>query len=281
MASFHLHLLSVSILLPVLGMVLVYYFVLVRTSKRKYHPVGGTMLNHLINFTKLHHYMTRLAAKHKTYRILNLFHNEIYTADPANVEYILKTNFQNYGKGHYTRGILGDLLGDGIFTVDGDQWREQRKVSSYEFSTKVLRDFSSVIFRKNVVKLANILSKAATSNQIVDIQDLFMKSTLDSIFKVAFGVELDSMCGSSEEGTKFSNAFDDASALTLRRYVDVTWKIKKALNVGSEAELKKNVKVIDEFVYKLIRSKTEKMQNSQDDSSVSFKLRKKKQGFSS
>jgi cytochrome P450 len=225
--------------------------------------------------------MTRLAAKHKTYRILNLFHNEIYTADPANVEYILKTNFQNYGKGHYTRGILGDLLGDGIFTVDGDQWREQRKVSSYEFSTKVLRDFSSVIFRKNVVKLANILSKAATSNQIVDIQDLFMKSTLDSIFKVAFGVELDSMCGSSEEGTKFSNAFDDASALTLRRYVDVTWKIKKALNVGSEAELKKNVKVIDEFVYKLIRSKTEKMQNSQDDSSVSFKLRKKKQGFSS
>ena len=73
-------------------------------------------------------------------------------------------------QGDYNYGILRDLLGDGIFTVDGDKWREQRKVSSYEFSTKVLRDFSSIIFRKNVAKLANILSKAATSNKIIDIQ---------------------------------------------------------------------------------------------------------------
>lgn len=96
-----------------------------------------------------------------------------------------------------------------------------------------------------------------------------MKSTLDSIFKVAFGVELDSMCGSSEEGSKFSKAFEDASALTLRRYVDIFWKIKKGLNIGSEAELKTSINVVNEFVYKLIRGKTEQMHKSQDDSSVS------------
>lgn len=100
-----------------------------------------------------------------------------------------------------------------------------------------------------------------------------MKSTLDSIFKVAFGVELDSMCGSSEEGTKFSTAFDDSSAVTLRRYVDVFWRIKKALNIGVEAELKKNIKVIDDFVYKLIHRKAEQMDKlPNDDSSVSEKF---------
>jgi hypothetical protein len=26
------------------------------------------------------------------------FRSEVYTADPVNVEYILKTNFENYGK---------------------------------------------------------------------------------------------------------------------------------------------------------------------------------------
>lgn len=72
-------------------------------------------------------------------------------------------------QGAYNHEILKDLLGDGIFTVDGDKWREQRKVSSYEFSTKVLRDFSSVIFRKNAVKLANLLSAAANDNQSIDI----------------------------------------------------------------------------------------------------------------
>ncbi|XP_030535476.1 cytochrome P450 704C1-like [Rhodamnia argentea] len=239
-----------------------------KAAAKKYHPVAGTVLNQLLNFGRLHHYMTDLAGKHRTYRLLSPFRSEVYTSDPANVEYMLKTNFENYGKGWYNYSLLKDLLGDGIFTVDGDKWRQQRKVSSYEFSTKVLRDFSSVVFRRNAAKLANILSEAASTDQIVDIQDLFMKSTLDSIFKVAFGVELDSMCGTSEEGAEFSRAFDDASAMTLRRYVDVFWKIKNFLNIGSEAALKKNVRVIDDFVYKLIRRKIEQMHNSTDDPSM-------------
>lgn len=69
--------------------------------------------------------------------------------------------------------MLKDLLGDGIFTVDGDKWRQQRKISSHEFSTRVLRDFSSEVFRKSAVKLAQIVSEAATSNQIIDLQVSF------------------------------------------------------------------------------------------------------------
>ncbi|XP_058744103.1 cytochrome P450 704C1-like [Vicia villosa] len=233
---------------------------------KKYHPVAGTVFNQLMNFNTLHHYMTDLARKYKTYRLLNPFRNEVYTAEPNNVEYILKTNFDNYGKGLYNYHNLKDLLGDGIFTVDGEKWREQRKISSHEFSTKMLRDFSTLIFRKNAAKVANIVSEAATSNTKLEIQDLFMKSTLDSIFKVAFGTELDSMCGTNEEGTIFANAFDSASELTLYRYVDVFWKIKKFLNIGAEAELKKNTRVLNEFVIKLINTRIQQMKNSKGDS---------------
>ncbi|KAE9460036.1 hypothetical protein C3L33_08051, partial [Rhododendron williamsianum] len=264
-------LVSIAAILVSLSILALLSVKLLSTSKlqgKKYHPVGGTIFHLLFHFNKLHHFMTDRASKYKTYRMLSPFRNEIYTTDPANVEHMLKTNFDNYGKGLHNYRILGDLLGDGIFTVDGEKWRQQRKVSSYEFSTKVLRDFSSIVFQKNVAKLAKIISEAAASNQIMDIQDLFMKSTLDSIFKVAFGVELDSMCGSSEEGTKFSNAFDDSSAMTLRRYVDVFWSIKKALNMGAEAELKKNIKVIDDFVYKLIRSKEKVAQEIKDATNI-------------
>ncbi|EXB52689.1 Cytochrome P450 704C1 [Morus notabilis] len=236
--------------------------------QRKYPPIGGTMFHQLLNFKRLHHYMTELAEKHKTYRIISPFRNEIYTSDPVNVEYILKTNFENYGKGSYNCDILRDLLGDGIFAVDGEKWRQQRKISSHEFSTKVLRDFSTVIFRKNAAKVADILSEIAKTNKTIDIQDLFMKATLDSIFQVAFGVELDSMCGSSEEGKSFSNAFDDASSLTLWRYVDAFWKLKKFLNIGSEATLKKKTDIINGFVFKLIRNKIEQMKSSKEEYSM-------------
>lgn len=92
-----------------------------------------------------------------------------------------------------------------------------------------------------------------------------MKATLDSVFKILLGIELDGMCGTFEEGTRFSVAFDKASAIIVYRYVDVFWKIKRFLNIGSEAVLRKNIKVIDEFVYKLIKSKIEQLNNSHAD----------------
>lgn len=106
---------------------------------------------------------------------------------------------------------------------------------------------------------------------ICAIQDLFNKATMDSIFKVGFGVDLENMSDTNEESLRLiSRAFDDANALTITRFIDKSWKIKKFFNIGSEAELKKNMKVIDEFIYKVIQVKIEQMHKSKDDISVTF-----------
>lgn len=44
------------------------------------------------------------------------------------------------------------------FVVDGEKQKQQRKVVSYEFSIRVLRDLSSFVFRNNVVKLVKVIS---------------------------------------------------------------------------------------------------------------------------
>lgn len=62
------------------------------------------------------------------------------------------------------------LLGDGIFNVDGELWRKQRKTASFEFASKNLRDFSTLVFREYSLKLSSILNKASLHNQQVDIQ---------------------------------------------------------------------------------------------------------------
>lgn len=82
-----------------------------------------------------------------------------------------------------------------------------------------------------------------------------MRCTLDSIFKVGFGVELNCLEGTSQEGSEFMKAFDESNALVYWRYVDPLWKIKRFLNIGSEAALKNNVKFIDHFVNRVIDSK--------------------------
>jgi hypothetical protein len=59
----------------------------------------------------------------------------IITANPKNVEHMLKTRFDNYPKGKPFSLILGDLLGRGIFNVDGESWRFQRKIVSLELGS--------------------------------------------------------------------------------------------------------------------------------------------------
>ncbi|KAI4356832.1 hypothetical protein L6164_000819 [Bauhinia variegata] len=160
--------------------------------------------------------------------------------------------------------MICDLFGQGIFAIDGDKWKQQRKLASYEFSTRVLRDFSCSIFRTNAAKLVRLLAKFSRAGLVFDVQDVLMRCTLDSIFKVGFGVELNCLEGSNEEGKEFMKAFDDSNALVHRRLIDPFWKLKRFLNIGCEATLRKNVKVIDDFVHAVIKTKRKHLTMQQD-----------------
>lgn len=53
----------------------------------------------------------------------------IMMSRPEYIEYVQKTNFENYTKGSYFRNAFSDLLGEnGIFVADGHPWKMQRKM---------------------------------------------------------------------------------------------------------------------------------------------------------
>ncbi|XP_015888806.3 cytochrome P450 704C1 [Ziziphus jujuba] len=229
-----------------------------------YPPVKGTVFDQLFYFNKLYDYQTRVASKYPTFRLLAPEQSEIYTTDIRNIEHVLKTKFDMYSKGEYNQDIVRDLFGQGIFAVDGEKWRHQRKLASLEFSTRVLRDFSCSVFRRNAAKLVRVVSGFSVDGRAFDMQDSLMRCTLDSIFKVGFGVELNCLEGSSKEGSAFMKAFDDSNALVYFRYADPFWQLKRFFNIGSEASLRKNVKVIDDFVSQLIKRKRKLLEVKQD-----------------
>ncbi|KAG7992759.1 hypothetical protein I3843_02G143400 [Carya illinoinensis] len=224
-------------------------------TNQNYPPVHGTIFHLLLYFNKLYDQQTESAKKQRTFRLLTPEQSEIYTTDIRNIEHILKTNFDKYSKGKHNQEIITDLFGQGIFIVDGEKWRQQRKLASFEFSTRVLRDFSCSVFKRNAAKLVRAVSKLSDAGLAFDMQDILMRCTLDSIFKVGFGVELNCLEGPSKEGIAFMKAFDDSNALVYWRYVDPFWKLKRFLNVGCEAVLKKNIKIINDFVHEVIRTK--------------------------
>ncbi|WOL05717.1 Cytochrome P450 [Canna indica] len=231
---------------------------------QRYPPVAGTIFHQFLNFRRLHDYHTELSRRHKNYRLLSPFGQQVYTTEPQVIEYILKTSFNNFGKGSFNYGNMKDLFGDGIFAVDGEKWRHQRKLASFNFSTKVLRDFSGAIFKNNAVKLAHLIASYASSSNKFDIQDFLQKSTMDSIFRIGFGLQLNCLDGSDHEGSKFAKAFDDSNEFIMLRYVNVFWKMMRFFNIGAEATLKANIKVVDEFIYKLINIRIAQIEKGHD-----------------
>ena len=180
------------------------------------------------------------------------------TANPTNVEYILKTNFNNFPKGKPFTEILGDLLGCGIFNVDGELWSSQRKLASHEFSTKSLKDFIVKTLEEVVQKrLIPVLESASKNNQVVDLQEILRRFAFDTICKVSLGT--DPCClDSSQPAPALLKAFDTASRISAMRAtapVFLLWKIKKILNIGTERSLKQAIKLVHESVLEIIRTK--------------------------
>lgn len=167
---------SLLFVILTLSVLLIRTFTGKSVTNQNYPPVHGTIFHQLLYFNKLYDHQTESAKKQRTFRLLTPGQSEIYTTDIRNIEHILKTNFDKYSKGERNQDISTDLFGQGIFIVDGEKWRQQRKLASFEFSTRVLRDFSCSVFKRNAAKLVRAVSKLSDAGLAFDMQVSDLKS---------------------------------------------------------------------------------------------------------
>ncbi|KAG0592034.1 hypothetical protein M758_1G201300 [Ceratodon purpureus] len=149
---------------------------------------------------------------------------------------------------------LGDFLGTGFFTADGNVWRRHRKIASTEFSTRKLREHSNTVFREDAIRLANALNRAMVADKPVEFQNLAMRMTLDSICKVAFGVDLGGLSPSLPD-VPFTTAFDTAQGLLPQRLVNPVYRIQRALNIGVERIFRNAVREVNLFAKDVINKR--------------------------
>lgn len=233
------------------------------------YPIIGCLISFYKNRRRLLTWYTDLLSQSPTQTIV--IHRigarrTIVTANPVNVEYMLSFNFNNFPKGKPFSEILGDLLGCGIFNVDGELWSTQRKLASHEFSTKSLREFVVKTLEEEVGdRLIPLLESAAAKKGVLDLQEVFRRFAFDTVCKVSLGT--DPFClDLSRPVPPLVRAFDDASEISAMRAMQplsAMWKIKRALNIGSENKLKQAVNVVHDSVLDIIQKK--KKLNSEED----------------
>lgn len=210
----------------------------------------------------------------------------IFTTDPANVEYILKSNFDNFPKGQQFHDYLTSLLGDGIFVADGQTWKLHRKLASHMFSANNFRDTIMKAIIKHGRELQAVLDDACPQQPkgnadqgdvcfsphspseaarppsavphnppppAVNMFKLLNAFTLDSIGDIAFGCNIGSL---RDPSGAFATAFDNAQAILDLRFFTPYWRLWRALGLSSaEKQLERCVAVMDAFCASVISAR--------------------------
>ncbi|PIA31461.1 hypothetical protein AQUCO_04900038v1 [Aquilegia coerulea] len=234
------------------------------------YPLIGSYFAVFANRNQRHQWLTEVIrhsptgtfALHRTFGEL-----QIFTANPANVQHILKTHFNLYPKGDLSNTIFSDFLGSGIFNVDGDNWKLQRQISSHEFNTKSIRKFVQTVVETELSdRLLPILASAATTESVIDLQNVLERFTFDNICKIAFGFDPEFLLPSMPP-TKFAVAFELATMSSSNRFISMfpaIWKVKRALDIGSEKCVRQAISQVREFAQSMVKKKKHELNETDD-----------------
>ncbi|XP_031393975.1 cytochrome P450 94A1-like [Punica granatum] len=268
-----------SILLFLLASLYLYFFFLTTASLKraaanggvgfKNYPFLGTLPEFFMNRGRFLDWTTEVLASTPSSTAVFIrpgSNNGIITANPSNVEHILKTRFDNYPKGDRFISLLRDFLGEGIFNSDDELWRIQRKTASYEFNSKSLRNFVMENVTVEIrTRLVLILERAHKSGRVLDLQDILERFAFDNVCKLAFNYDPGCLSGEGDGSSEFMLAFEEAAKLSSERFMYLLpsmYKLKKLLDVGSERRLRKAIVTVHQFADDIIRLRLEEMRDN-------------------
>ncbi|CAG8489765.1 13917_t:CDS:10, partial [Ambispora leptoticha] len=173
--------------------------------------------------------------------------------DPVILEYVLKTNFENYVKGEYMFNRLHDILGNGIFASDGEGWKLQRKTASKIFNVRNFRDLLCTVFANESLVVVDILSKAAETGEIIDLQNLFYRFTMDCFGQVSFGKSFNCLM-TPNSPNPFATAFDFAQNVLEYRFVSPFWKLTEKYSATGK-KFREAIVILHNYVEELIKQR--------------------------
>ncbi|KAI0544108.1 cytochrome P450 [Xylaria curta] len=134
----------------------------------------------------------------------------IDTIEPENLETILSTNFTDYDLGLRPMTFRA-LLGNGIFTQNGAEWKHSRRLLRPQFASNREQNFIEI------QECAERLVSQIPIKDEVDLQPLFFRLTFETTMFLLFGkYAYDLNCVMKQEST-FADAFNLAQDYLAHR----------------------------------------------------------------
>ncbi|PMD45809.1 putative cytochrome P450 [Hyaloscypha variabilis F] len=126
-----------------------------------------------------------------TVRVPILDYELLVTRDPENVKAMFSTQSADYDISATRSNAFMPLLGEGIFTSRGAQWKHSRALVRPQFSREEISNLTLV--ERHVQTLLSVLKVGEKGwTQTLDLQPLFFYFTLDTATEFLYGQSVDS-----------------------------------------------------------------------------------------
>lgn len=109
------------------------------------------------------------------------------TTDPENIKAILATQFEDFELGPMRRGNFFPMLGNGIFTADGEGWVHGRALLRPQFARQQVADLD--LEERHVTDMLRHMPINSSTGwtDTINLQPIFFRLTLDSATEFLFG----------------------------------------------------------------------------------------------
>ncbi len=105
---------------------------------------------------------------------------------PESVERVLVTEEGSYSKPEFQADALGELLGEGLLTSEGERWRERRSVAGPAFAPDRIAGLAPIMADRAAATVDRW-----TDGERRDVEWEMTRLTLEIIVEATFGVELE------------------------------------------------------------------------------------------
>jgi cytochrome P450 len=139
-------------------------------------------------------------------------------------------------RGYVFRKTVEQVFRNGLFHIDGEEWRKHRKIVSAALQVNILETFVE-IFAKNSDILANKLKALADGNTAHDIAPYLMRCSLDIIVQTVSSLDINAQNGSDDSILNNIKTIIDTTTLRIMKpWLLIDW-IFKANVVGNKYEM--------------------------------------------
>ena len=214
-------------------------------SKKPPGPHGIQTIPHTLDFIREQiPYIQRMAREYGDvvrFRLGNL--NNLLVSDPAIIHEVLVSKAQDFHKDEITHD-LKELLGEGLLTAEGDQWKRNRKLASPNLQ------------RTQVSVYADIMSQLSTEavgrwkhGEERDLHQDMMHLTMEIVVKTLFNLD------SGPELDEVSHHVDVAMHyFHLMTHTPWRW-VPEVFPMPARKDFKHSIERLDEVVYGLIEKR--------------------------